>query len=52
MADARTLGEMFGVDVSQEAFWTASLDIIREQIAEFEILINSEAMQRGQNALE
>jgi oligoendopeptidase F len=40
MADARTLGEMFGVDVTQEAFWTASLDIIREQIGEFEKLVS------------
>jgi oligoendopeptidase F len=40
MADARTLGQMFGVDVTQEAFWTASLDIIREQIEEFEKLVS------------
>jgi oligoendopeptidase F len=41
MADARTLGEMFGMDVTQEAFWTASLDIIREQIEEFERLVTT-----------
>jgi oligoendopeptidase F len=40
MADARTLGQMFGVDVTQESFWIASLDIIREQIDHFEQLLN------------
>lgn len=45
MADARTLGEKFGVDVTQEAFWIASLDVIRGQIDEFErLLVNFEEL--------
>lgn len=40
MADARTLGQRFGVDVTQEAFWTASLDIIRGQIDTLEKLVS------------
>ena len=35
MADAKTLAAKFGIDVTTPAFWTASLDVIRAQIAEF-----------------
>ncbi len=39
LADARTLAHRFGIDIADQAFWTASLDVIREQIDEFENLI-------------
>ena len=39
MADAKTLGAEFGLDTTSIEFWRASLDIIREQIAEFEKLV-------------
>lgn len=39
LADARTLANRFGIDIADEAFWTASLDVIREQINEFEKLV-------------
>ena len=39
MADAKTLGAEFGLDTTSIEFWRASLDIIREQIAEFERLV-------------
>lgn len=39
MADAKTLADRFGLDVATPAFWTASLDVIRAQIDEFESLI-------------
>jgi oligoendopeptidase F len=39
LADARTLANRFGIDIADEAFWTASLDIVRSQIAEFETLV-------------
>ncbi len=38
MADAKTLAQTFGIDITQEAFWTASLDVIRKDISEFERL--------------
>jgi pepF/M3 family oligoendopeptidase len=38
IADAATLGRRFGLDVRDEAFWTASLDVLRERIAEYERL--------------
>ena len=41
MADAKTLAAKFGIDVTTPAFWTASLDVIRGQIDEFESLIGS-----------
>ena len=39
MTDARTLGQRFGLDVTSEAFWKASLDVIRAQVDEFEALV-------------
>jgi oligoendopeptidase F len=35
---AEQLGQAFGLDVTDEAFWTASLDVLRGRIAEFEQL--------------
>lgn len=39
MADAATLAARFGINIRDEAFWTASLDIIREDINQFEKLV-------------
>jgi pepF/M3 family oligoendopeptidase len=39
MADAATLAMRFGIDLSTEEFWNASLDIIRRDIDRFEALI-------------
>jgi oligoendopeptidase F len=36
MGDAATLAAGFGIDTRDEAFWTSSLDVIRESIAEYE----------------
>ena len=38
---AETLGSMFGLDVSSEEFWVASLDVCRERIAQYEALAAS-----------
>ena len=35
---AESLGAMFGIDVTSEAFWTSSLDVCRARIAEYEAL--------------
>ena len=35
LGDAVTLGRRFGIDVTDEAFWTASLDVLRARIDEF-----------------
>lgn len=39
LADARTLTQRFGIDITDVAFWRSSLDIIRAKIADFEQLI-------------
>ncbi len=39
LGDAATLARDFGFDTTQPDFWRGSLDIIREQIAEFEALV-------------
>ena len=39
LADAATLGMRFGIDTRDTAFWTASLDQIRENINEFVALV-------------
>ncbi|QBD83669.1 M3 family oligoendopeptidase [Ktedonosporobacter rubrisoli] len=39
MADAATLAARFGIDLRSEAFWNASLDIVRGDIERFEQLI-------------
>lgn len=38
MADAATMANRFGIDITTVAFWRSSLDVIREQIGEFERL--------------
>ncbi len=38
MGDAATLAAGFGIDTRDEAFWSSSLDVIRENIAEYEAL--------------
>lgn len=38
MDTAEQLGAAFGLDVTDEAFWTASLDVIGERIAQYEAL--------------
>jgi oligoendopeptidase F len=38
MDTAEELGAAFGLDVTDEAFWTASLDVIRDRIADYEQL--------------
>ena len=38
MDTAEQLGESFGLDVADEAFWTASLDVLRRRMAEYETL--------------
>ena len=35
MDTAEQLGQVFGLDVTSEAFWTASLDVIRQRIADY-----------------
>ncbi|GAC1401477.1 MAG: M3 family oligoendopeptidase [Ktedonobacteraceae bacterium] len=39
LADAATLATQFGIDLRTEAFWRASFDIIRKDIAQFETLL-------------
>lgn len=38
MNTAEELGAVFGFDVTDGAFWTASLDVIRQRIASYETL--------------
>ncbi len=38
METAEQLGAAFGLDVTDEAFWTASLDVLRDRMAEYERL--------------
>jgi oligoendopeptidase F len=38
LADARTLGKRFGLEVEKVEFWRSSLDVIRHSIDEFEAL--------------
>lgn len=40
-ADAATLAARFGIDVRSKEFWTSSLDVIRQDIDEFEALVNA-----------
>jgi pepF/M3 family oligoendopeptidase len=39
LADAATLAAHFGIDLHAEEFWHASLDIVREDINQFELLV-------------
>ncbi len=41
LADAATLAAQFGIDLRAQAFWHASFDIIRKDIAQFEDLVQS-----------
>jgi pepF/M3 family oligoendopeptidase len=41
MADAATLAGRFGIDLRTEGFWRASLEIIRQDIDQFETLIKA-----------
>src|SRR5262249_44344726 len=41
LADAVALGRRFGIDVRDEAFWTASLDVLRARINEYARLADS-----------
>lgn len=38
MDTAEDLGAVFGLDITDEAFWTASLDVIRDRIDQYEAL--------------
>jgi oligoendopeptidase F len=38
LADATDLGRRFGIDVRDEAFWAASLDVLRRRMADYEAL--------------
>ena len=38
MDTAEELGAAFGLDVTQEAFWTASIDVLRTRIDDYERL--------------
>jgi oligoendopeptidase F len=40
LADARTLGKRFGLEVEKVEFWRSSLDVIRHSIDEFEALVS------------
>ena len=40
-ADAATLAAEFGIDVRSKEFWVSSLDVIRQDIDEFEALVNA-----------
>ena len=44
MATAEELAADFGFDVTDEGFWTASLDVLRERIAEHRRLAESEGL--------
>jgi oligoendopeptidase F len=35
MDTAEELGQAFGLDVTAEAFWTASLDVVRDRIGQY-----------------
>jgi pepF/M3 family oligoendopeptidase len=41
LADAATLAARFDIDLRSEAFWTGCLDIIRQDVARFEVLTQS-----------
>ncbi|MEK7410733.1 MAG: M3 family metallopeptidase, partial [Actinomycetota bacterium] len=41
MDNAEQLGQAFGLDVTDEAFWTASLDVLRARMADYEQLAST-----------
>jgi oligoendopeptidase F len=40
-ADSATLAARFGIDIRSNDFWTASLNVIRQDIEEFEALVDA-----------
>src|SRR5699024_7096011 len=40
-ADATTLAARFGIDIRSKEFWASSLNVIRQDIDEFESLVNA-----------
>ena len=40
-ADAATLAAGFGIDIRSKEFWVSSLDVIRQDVDEFESLVNA-----------
>jgi oligoendopeptidase F len=42
MGEAAELADQFGIDLHSEAFWTTSLDVLRNDIDRFEALVDSE----------
>ncbi len=40
-ADAATLAAEFGIDIRSKEFWASSLDVIRQDIDEYEALVNA-----------
>ena len=46
MDTAEDLGAVFGLDISDVAFWTASLDVIRDRISDYESLATELGMIR------
>lgn len=45
-ADAATLAARFGIDIRSKEFWTASLDVIRQDIDEFVTLVDARESAR------
>jgi oligoendopeptidase F len=41
LGEAADLASRFGIDVRDEAFWAASLDVIRSRIDQYEVLAGS-----------
>ena len=41
LATAAELGQRFGIDVADEAFWASSLAVLAERVEEFEALATS-----------
>ena len=39
MADARTLGKRFGIDIEDKRFWESSLDVAKKRIEAYEALV-------------
>ena len=50
MDTAEELGQTFGLDVTDEAFWTASLDVVRTRIADYERLAAHQLIARRRSS--
>ncbi len=48
MNTAEELGALFGLDITSEAFWTASLDVIGDRISRYEVLARSDHSSAGE----